>query len=148
MIYVENAAAAHLQAADSLQPGSPVCGRAYFISQGEPVNCWEWIDKILAIGGLPAVQGSIPMPLAWAAGAALEAAHHLFCRRAEPRMTRFLALQLGRSHYFDSRRAKRDFGYDPSVSTTEGMRRLDEHLQPKLCDVDDPLGRPDDWCPM
>ena len=53
MIFVENAAAAHLQAADALGPGSPVRGRAYFISQGEPVNCWKWIDQILALADLP-----------------------------------------------------------------------------------------------
>ena len=56
MVYVENAAAAHLQAADALSAGSPVAGRAYFISQGEPVNCWDWIDEILALAGLPPVR--------------------------------------------------------------------------------------------
>ena len=55
MVYVENAADAHLLAADALTPGSPVAGRAYFISQGEPVNCWQWIDEILALAGLPPV---------------------------------------------------------------------------------------------
>src|SRR6476659_4338634 len=47
-VYVENAAAAHLLAADALQPGSPACGKAYFITNGEPVNCWQLINKILA----------------------------------------------------------------------------------------------------
>src|SRR4029453_6473113 len=42
MGYVKNGPLAPLQAADALRPGSPVCGRAYFLSQGEPVNCWEW----------------------------------------------------------------------------------------------------------
>jgi nucleoside-diphosphate-sugar epimerase len=46
----------------------------------------------------------------------------------EPRMTRFLALQLGRSHYFNISRARRDFGYVPRVSTVEGMQRLGEWL--------------------
>jgi 2-alkyl-3-oxoalkanoate reductase len=39
-------------------------------------------------------------------------------------MTRFLALQLARSHYFDISRAKHDFGYSPRISTTDGMQRL------------------------
>src|SRR5262249_29114610 len=38
--YIDNAAAAHLLAADRLAPGSPVAGQAYFISQGEPVALW------------------------------------------------------------------------------------------------------------
>jgi nucleoside-diphosphate-sugar epimerase len=129
MTYVENAAAAHLQAADALQPGSPVGGRAYFISQGEPVNCWHWIDELLALAGLPPVQRSISLRLAWRIGAALELFHREFRPRVEPRMTRFLAAQLGRSHYFDISRARQDFGYNPTIATAEGMRRLGEYLR-------------------
>ena len=64
-VYVENAAAAHLLAADALQPGSPVAGQPYFISQGEPVNCWAWIDAILALAGLPPVRRSLSLQTAW-----------------------------------------------------------------------------------
>jgi nucleoside-diphosphate-sugar epimerase len=41
-------------------------------------------------------------------------------------MTRFLAAQLGTSHYFDITRARRELGYAPAISTDEGMRRLGE----------------------
>jgi len=128
MIYVENAATAHLQAAGALVPASPVCGQPYFLSQGEPVNCWHWIDDILALGGLPPVHGRISLPTAYAIGGALEAVYRTLGLRGEPRMTRFLATQLGRSHYFDISRARRDFGYEPRVSTQEGMRRLKQSL--------------------
>jgi nucleoside-diphosphate-sugar epimerase len=124
MVHVENAARAHLQAADALHPGSPVAGQAYFITQGEPVKCWEWIDELLALAGSPPVRQSVPTRVAWAVGAACEAVYTLLRRQDEPRMTRFLAAQLGRDHYFDISRARRDFGYDPSVSTAEGMRQL------------------------
>jgi nucleoside-diphosphate-sugar epimerase len=126
--YVENAATAHLQAADGLVPGSPICGRAYFISQGEPVNCWEWIDQMLQLAGLPHVDRSIGLRTAYTIGSILEASHRALRLSDEPRMTRFLALQLGRSHYFDISRAKRDFGYAPRVSTVEGMRRTGEWI--------------------
>jgi len=129
MIYVENAAAAHLQAADALADGSPVAGRAYFISQGEPVNCWEWINDILALAGLPPVEKSISFGAAWHLGALLEGLWTVLRRRDEPRMTRFLAAQLATSHYFDISAAKRDFGFAPQISTQEGMRRLGEWLQ-------------------
>lgn len=128
-IYVENAATAHLQAADALQPGSPVAGRAYFISQGEPVNCWDWINEILALVDLPPVKKSISLSAAKKAGAVLEALHWTLRRPGEPRMTRFLARQLGTSHYFDIAAARRDFGYDPNISTAEGMRRLGADLE-------------------
>ncbi len=124
MVYVENAAEAHLQAADALARSSPVAGRAYFISQGEPVNCWQWIDEILVLAGLPKVTKSISAGAAWRIGAALECVHRALGIESEPRMTRFLAAQLSTSHYFDISRARRDFGYAPRVSTAEGMQRL------------------------
>jgi len=124
MIYVENAAAAHLQAAGALEPGSPVCGRAYFVSQGEPVNCWDWINQILALAGIPPVTKSISFRGAWRIGATMEAVYRLLRVKSEPRMTRFLAAQLAKDHYFDIRRAVSDFGYDPQVSSDQGMQRL------------------------
>lgn len=124
MVYVDNAAAAHLQAADALATGSPVAGRAYFISQGEPVNCWEWINQILALAGLPPVKKSISLAAAWRIGAVLEAFYWALRLKSEPPMTRFLAAQLATSHYFDISRAQQDFGYNPTVSTEEGMQRL------------------------
>lgn len=122
--YVENAAAAHLQAADALRPDSPVCGRAYFISQGEPVNCWDWINEILKLAGIAPIQKSLSLKSAWRIGAAMETGYRILAKQSEPRMTRFLAAQLATSHYFDITRARDDFGYSPAISTAEGMRRL------------------------
>lgn len=124
MVYVENAAFAHLQAADRLSPGSPVAGSAYFISQGQPVNCWQWIDELLALAGAPSIKRAISTAAAYYVGAALEAAYSLAGKKSEPPMTRFLALQLGKSHYFSIARARQDFGYEPRITTAEGMQRL------------------------
>ena len=127
-IYVENAAAAHLAAADALADGKPLGGRAYFISQGEPVNCWQWIDDVLQLAGLPPIERSISFSAAWRLGAVMETAYRLLGLRNEPRMTRFLAAQLAKSHYFDISAARRDFGFAPVVSTADGMCRLARHL--------------------
>jgi nucleoside-diphosphate-sugar epimerase len=62
------------------------------------------------------------------AGAMLEGAWWMLWRTDEPRMTRFLAAQLSTSHYFDITRARQDFGYEPRVSTAEGMLRLRDAL--------------------
>lgn len=130
MIYVENAADAHLQAADALaHPDSPVAGRAYFLSQGEPVNCWQWIDQILALADLRPVKKSISQANAWRLGSVLEVLYRLTGSKAEPPMTRFLAAQLATSHWFDIGAARRDFSYEPSVSTAEGMQRLEDWLR-------------------
>lgn len=132
--YVENAAEAHLLAADALAVDRPAAeaaspaGKAYFISQGEPVNCWQWIDEILALAGLPPVKRSMSFKMAWRLGAACESVYRLLRRKGEPPMTRFLAAQLATSHWFDIGAARRDLGYQPRVSTEEGMRRLGEWL--------------------
>lgn len=132
MVYIDNAAEAHCLAAQTLAPGSPAAGRAYFISQGEPVNCWEWINEILALVRLPPTPRHISLKAAWRLGAAME----LFCRMVpfagEPSLTRFLAAQLGRSHYYDISAARRDLGYHPRVSKEEGMRRLAQALAASL----------------
>jgi nucleoside-diphosphate-sugar epimerase len=122
--YIDNAVLAHVLAANGLTPGSPVCGRAYFISQGDPVNCWGFINEVLALAGIPKVRKQISFYWAWRLGAILETWHEMLNRESEPRMTRFLAAQLARSHYFDISRARNDFGYEPDVSHEQGMKRL------------------------
>ncbi len=123
-VYVENATAAHLLAADALRPESPVCGRAYFVTNGEPVNCWQWINQILELAGIQPVRRRVPLAVAHAVGAALEATWTLLRRCDEPPMTRFLAAQLGTSHYFDITAARRDLRYEPKVTMAQGMERL------------------------
>jgi nucleoside-diphosphate-sugar epimerase len=133
MIYVENAAEAHLLAADALASpradGHSPAGRAYFLSQGSPVNCWVWIDEILALVGLPPVRKSLSLRAAKRVGLACEAIWTLARLRSEPPMTRFLASQMATSHWFNITAARRDLGYQPRVSTAEGMRRLGEWLR-------------------
>lgn len=128
-VYVDNAAEAHLLAADRLAPDSPVAGNAYFISQGEPVNCWEWIDEILALVDLPPVDSSMSLSFAWWLGLGLEGVWWTLGWESEPPMTRFLAAQLGTDHWYDISAARRDFGYAPRVSHVEGMIRLGAWLR-------------------
>ena len=128
-IYVENAAYAHLLAADRLKIDSPVCGKAYFISQDDPVNCWQWINDILKLAGLQPVKKSISFFWAWRLGHAAELVYEGISSEKEPRMTRFLAAQLAKSHYFDISQAKKDLDYKPLVSNEEGMQRLAAHLK-------------------
>lgn len=124
MAYVENAARAHVQAFHALSPESPCAGEAYFINEPEPVPLWNWVDEILALGGLPPVKKSVPVPVAKAVGHGLEMIYSLCGWQSEPRMTRFLASQLSQSHSYSIEKASRDFGYEPQVSYQEGMNRL------------------------
>jgi nucleoside-diphosphate-sugar epimerase len=111
--FVDTAAEAHVQAGTELFGERKCAGRAYFISQGEPICLWPWLRTILAGVGAPPIRRTISFPAAYTLGSVLEAIWRMLRRRTEPRMTRFLALQLARSHYFNIAAAQRDFGFRP-----------------------------------
>ncbi len=124
VVNVENAAAAHIQAEASLRDSVTAAGKAYFINEPEAVNLWDWIDQLLHLAGLPAVQKSISYTSARRIGAAMETAWHWLRLSGEPPMTRFVAAQLAGSHSYSIEAARRDFGFSPIVTMAEGLERL------------------------
>jgi nucleoside-diphosphate-sugar epimerase len=127
-VYIDNAAKAHLLAADRLHPGSRIAGKTYFITNDEPVPLWDMVDRILAAGGLPPVKGQVSPQVAKLIGTGCEKIWGLLRLPGEPPMTRFVANELSTAHWFDITAAKRDLGYCPEVSIEEGLRRLREWL--------------------
>lgn len=122
--YIDNAAQAHFDALEHLHTGAACAGRAYFISNGEPMAVRDIVNGLLRAMGAPEVTATLPFPVAYAIGAACEAAWPLLRLRSEPPLTRFLAEQLGTTHWYDMAPATRDFGYVPRVSIAEGLERL------------------------
>ena len=123
-IYVDNAAAAHVNAADRLGPNAACAGRAYFLSNDEPVLSHDMINAILKAAGQPPCERHISAGMARFAGGVFELIWKILGRTDEPRMTRFVAHQLSTAHWFDISAAKRDLGYLPEVGTAEGLERL------------------------
>lgn len=123
-VYVDNAARAHLLAADRLALDDTLSGRVYFISQGDPMPLWEMVDAILGAAGLPPVRRRMSHGAARGVGALLEGLYRVLRLPGEPPMTRFVADELAHAHWFDITAARRDLGYAPLVSTDEGLRRL------------------------
>jgi nucleoside-diphosphate-sugar epimerase len=122
--YVDNAAEAHVLALDRLAPGSAIAGKTYFISNGEPIDLYDFVNRILATAGLQPVTKTVAVWQAKLAGRVLERVYALFRLTGEPAMTRFLAGQLSTSHWYDISAAKRELGYEPKVSIAEGLTRL------------------------
>ena len=123
---VDNAAGAHLDAARTLAPGAAHAGRAYFLGQAEPVALWTWVAELLEALGLPPLRRRVPAPVAYAAGATLEALWKLLGRGDEPPMTRFVARQLSTTHSYDIAPARRDFGYVERVDLARATARVVE----------------------
>lgn len=128
-VYVDNAAAAHVLALDTLEIGSAAAGNAYFISQGEPVTHEHMINAWLLASGLPPETRHISPRLARALGVVLEALYRTFGATREPTVTRFIAEQMSTSQWFNIDAARRDLGYAPQVSITEGLHRLSQHMR-------------------
>ena len=132
LTYIDDAARAHLDAANALAPGAPCAGKPYFISQDDPVLLWPWLNDLLGRLGIPRVTRSISYDTARRVGRFAELAYRLLRLRREPPMTRFVAAQLATSHYFDISAARRDLGYAPRVPAAEGVDRLIATLQGDL----------------
>ncbi len=125
MVHIENATDAHIGAEKALaSTGSPAAGRAYFITNGEPVALWDWINGLLAALGEPPVTKKITLRTASAIGRACEIAWSLLPVGAEPPMTRFIATELARDHWFDISAARRDLAYAPRISMAQGTAEL------------------------
>ncbi|WP_028865524.1 2-alkyl-3-oxoalkanoate reductase [Psychromonas aquimarina] len=128
-IYIDNAVYAHLLAAVKLSETSPACaGKAYFLSNDQPILMADMLNKILACKDLPAITKRIPAALAYAVGTVLEWLYLGLRKKEEPIMTRFVARQLSTSHYFDISAAKHDLDYQPLVSIEQGMEKLKASL--------------------
>ena len=131
-IFVDNAAYAHILAAIDLSKINSHCsGKAYFISNDQPITMAAMLNNILNCVDLPPVTKRVPSTVAYAAGATLEWVYKILNKKQEPIMTRFVAKQLSTSHYFDISAAKKDFGYMPLISIEEGMKLLKQSLVSK-----------------
>ncbi|RKZ46075.1 MAG: 3-beta hydroxysteroid dehydrogenase [Gammaproteobacteria bacterium] len=126
--YIDNAALAHLLAAEALGTNTNCAGKAYFISNDEPMPMKELINRILAVANLPPVTKTIPTQLAYTIGMIMEFVYRIFKLKEEPIMTRFIAKQLSCAHWYDLTAAKNDLGYQAKVTIDEGMERLKASL--------------------
>lgn len=126
--FVDDAADAHILALDRLAPGCPIAGRAYFISQNDPLELWPFINHILDVVGLAPLTKRIPYRIAYAAGAILEGWYRIWRLAVEPPITRFVAAQLAHSHWFDISAAQRDLEYAPRNLNADAIIRLENWL--------------------
>ncbi len=123
-VYIDNAAEAHWLAAERLAPGSTIAGKTYFISQGQPIDTWEIINRLLEAVGAPQVRRTIPAFAARTLAGFMESFARWTHSCTEPRLTRFVVRELTTAHWFDITAARQDLSYEPSVSIDEGLRRL------------------------
>lgn len=120
--YIDDCVEAHVCAAKKLlEQGNQTSGKAYFISQGEPLRMWDWINDVLARNDLPPVRKSLPRSVAYSIATVSEWLARL--RGTEPLLTRFLVDEMATDHYFDISRARSLLGYHPRWSIADALTR-------------------------
>jgi nucleoside-diphosphate-sugar epimerase len=122
LTHVDNVAHAHILALDALESGRHSGGQAYFISQDDPVALWKWLDHLFLHLDLPPLSKKISFRSAYSLGFMLELTWKVLRLTGEPPMTRFVAVQLAKDHWFSIDAARRDLGYEPIVSMEDGLR--------------------------
>lgn len=123
-VYIDNAAEAHVLALEDLLGPGRSAGRAYFISNDEPMATGEIIAALLrGAGEVPDIRAIDPR-LAMAVASLVEGLWRLTRRRSDPPLSRFVVDHLSTAHWYDLSAARRDLGYQPRVSIAEGLNRL------------------------
>lgn len=124
LTHVKNAAYGHLLAFKALQKKDFLGGKAYFLSDDAPVNLWQWLNDLLEKFNLAKIKNKISFKKAYLGGGFLELIYNTFRLKSDPLLTRFLAVQLSKNHYFDLSSAKKDFSYAPIISNEQGIKEL------------------------
>ncbi|MGJ3242768.1 MAG: NAD-dependent epimerase/dehydratase family protein [Opitutales bacterium] len=119
--YVDNVAEAHWCAWQALAGGRGG-GRPFFVSDGEPVVLWTWINRLFEAVGVNPVDKAVSLRAAYRIGAVLEGVWRLGLP-GEPPMTRFVAVELARDHWFDGTAARDVLGYRPPVAPATALAR-------------------------
>lgn len=129
--YIDNLIDALVVANEKLGRQPEVGGQAFFVTNGEPIAFWEFVDRVLLAMERPVTKGRIPFAVAYVAACAAEAwrAAGRSENISEDGLTRFAIRYMCTHHYFSISKARRLLGYVPAVSLDEGIARSVAHFK-------------------
>lgn len=122
--YISNLVDAVVAAEEQLVAGAPLCGQAYFITNGEPMVWFDFVEKLLIELGYPPIKGKVPYWLVYTIAVIAEGWDTLRggTLNAESGLTRFAVRYMVTHHYFSIKKAEADLGWRPQVSLEKGIR--------------------------
>ena len=117
VVYAGNVAEACIIAADTPQ----AIGEAYNCSNDGTLTQRQYFNMIAEALHAPPVTKTVPYGVAHTAGFILECIGHLFRLRKPPMVTRYAVWLIGRRSFFETRKAREQLGWKPTVSYEEGI---------------------------
>jgi nucleoside-diphosphate-sugar epimerase len=121
--HVANVCQAIVDAAESDR-----CGRAYFVTDGAPVQFRSFITELAAAHGVDMPERSVPRAVARTAARVADGSRRVLRRGGDAGVSRTAVALGGHEMTVNDERARRELGYRPVVSVTEGLADLRRHL--------------------
>jgi 3beta-hydroxy-delta5-steroid dehydrogenase/steroid delta-isomerase len=129
--YIDNLVDGQIEAARHLLPDSPLCGQAYYITDGVPINYFEFFRPIVEGIGFPYPERKMPGGIMLAVATVWEFLHWAI-KIPPPVMTVLEVKKLIVSHYNRIDKARRDFGWVPKVNLEDAQRHCIEYCRELL----------------
>ncbi len=117
VVYSGNVAEAAIAAADT----DRAIGEAYNCSNDGVLTQRQYFNMIAEAIGAPPVTKTVPYGAAYAAGFVLEAVGHLLRLKTPPLVTRYAVWLLGRKSFFETRKAREQLHWKPTVTYEVGI---------------------------
>ncbi|XP_053256095.1 short-chain dehydrogenase/reductase family 42E member 1 isoform X1 [Podarcis raffonei] len=116
-VHVDNLVEAHILASEALgvSKGHRSAGQAYFISDGRPINNFDFFRPFVEGLGYPFPTYRLPLSVVYYFAFLTEMVHSVVGRlyNFQPFLTRTEVYKSGVSNYFSLEKAKRELGYTP-----------------------------------
>lgn len=134
-IHIDNLCQAYVRAFEALHSSRrpEVRGKCYFVSDGTPVDSFEFLRPLCAARDAPFPSLTISLNTALSLAYCLEGVH-LFMKAVfgarltpAPFLTRAEAYKVGQTHYMSIDAIKRDLQYEPTITTEEGALQVARH---------------------
>ena len=122
--YISNLVDAIVLAEEKLGSDPSVNGQVFFITNGEPIPFFEFVEEFLAQLGYPPIKRKVPYWLAYTGAALIEMFNALRFQEPQPEtgISRFAVKYQATDHYFCIDKARKELGWEPKIPLTEGIR--------------------------
>ena len=132
--FIDNLVDGQIEAARHLTPESALGGQAYFITDGDPLNYFEFFRPLVEGMGFPNPSRHVPVWPFYAGTWLWELAHRVL--RVPTSISHLEIRKIVVSHYSRIEKARRDFGWAPKVSREEAMARCLSYCRQLVSEVE------------